>query len=270
MKFCKYGCNDNGKYFDKITRTFKICPDHKKIRSGEVREGVTEDGLEVYKLLGFSGDYLTYEFDESVIISKSQIAFLDSSSVEETQRGVRELVDNLTLGVPPKISITISLDRQFNADSIAVPLLLNAYKAGLSVAPLISATDYRIKVQREDNENTKRGTAETFRDVYLDRKVVLMIIPSGVSEYDVLEAKGLMQARAVKGNSTIFLTSKPKELLSEICALDAEEATKYSSLFIGVRYKGYNHNEKVASAYKNNNRNPNSVSLSGLKNLTAL
>lgn len=269
-KFCQYNCLPNGTYFNRDTRTFLPCPEHTKARSKEVREGIAENGEEVYKLLGFSENYLSYMLDPNAIISRSQLAFLDKQSVERTKAGVEELVNNLTLGIAPKHSVVIGLDRQFNADAVAVPLLLNAYKSGLSVAPFISAPDYRINLVREDNDVYTKGTASTFRDVYLNREVVVMVIPSGVSEQDVLEAKGLMQARAVKGKSTIFLTSRPKEHLTEVCAIDEDEATRYCALFLGVSYKAFNATEKRAKAFQNNNRNPNALTLSDLDGLTPM
>lgn len=268
--YCKYQCNNKGKYFDKVERVFKICPEHSALRSKEVREGVTESGNEVYKLLGFSEDYLTYEFDSDSVITKSQLPFLDRNSVDSLKDELSVLMDNIKLGTAPKRSVTIGLDRQFNADTVAVPLLLNAYKAGLTVAPLVSSTDYRVQVQREDNQALTDGNVENFREIYLNREVVLMVIPSGVSEQDILEAKGLMQARAVKGKVTIFLTSRPKELLSEICAINEEEANRYCSYFMGVRYKSGSYTEKRSTAYKSVEVRGDSLTLDELKNYTAL
>lgn len=268
---CEYHC-DNGVYFDRVQRKRIQCPVHAKKREEDVRTGYVEGNLNLSELLGFEGDYFETTLDVEQLLSKSQLGMLSKESIADLKDSVSKVNNNLLLGVSPDMSWCFGLDRTCRADKIAVPLLLSAYKAGLTLAPFISATDYRVRTVREEALNRVNDTTDNFRDLYINVDVVVMLIPSGVSEGDVLESKGLMQSRAAIGKSTIFITSRPYEVMTEIIATDGDEPTKFIARPAMVRYQGSDDVEVIAERRRSarNARVMGNAHSTTLDSLTAL
>lgn len=223
---CSYGCK-NGRYFDTVTRSMVVCPECSARRTAEVRSGTTEGGLSISEVLGFHTEYTSSVLNVDALITPSQVSLLRPESITRVKDAAKKVYSGLVFGVAPDESICFGLDRGLRADSLAIPFLLSAYKAGLTVAPLISAPDYRAKMFREEIESRENAGVSVMRERYLNQDVVLMLIPSGIGEADILEAKGLMQARAAKGKSTMFVTSRPREFMSEVVRLASDPKSLY-------------------------------------------
>lgn len=223
---CRYNCV-RGKYFDHVQKREVICPDCQSYRVSEVRSGYTADaGVPVKDVLGFDSEYQDFSLDSSKVLAKSAIPQLDPGSVTVFQKGLEEVYSKLVLGTAPKTSVCFGTDKNGNVDRIAVPFLLTAYKSALTVAPVLSTPVYRTSVVGfEDKERQ-----------YLSADVVIVHIPSGIGEGEILTAKGLMQSRASQGLSTIIVTSRPREHLDEILSVEGEES-RYMATPYCVAYK---------------------------------
>lgn len=232
---CDYHCNAQYKYFDAVTRRWVPCPDHSKELLDEVKTGITTDGQSLSELLGFNTEYTTSRLDVDSVLSPTEKRKLNTESVELFTERLQDIYNGLLLGTVPKVSWCIGLDRTFQADKVYMPLMLTAYKAGFSVAPVISATEYRVRTVSEERSNREHDRFDNFRETYLNADFCVVIVPSGISEGDVLEAKGLMQSRAVRGKGTVLLTSRPFELMTEVVAVD-DEASLFMARSCMVSY----------------------------------
>lgn len=263
---CSYHCN-NGKYFDASVKRIVPCPECTAARTNEVRSGKTEEGASIREILHFGSEYNSHTLDTSKIVSKSQASVLEAASVSGLKASVEELYNLYIIGDLPRYSMCFGVDKLCNMDNIVVPLLLGAYKAGLTVCPFISASEYRVKILKEEANNRNLDLTDNFREIYLYRDVVLMQIPSGSTEFDILEAKGLMQARAASGKGTVLITTRPREMLSEILCSSGDEPSFYSAKGSFVRYpkEGTAAANRTASAKRTANFDPTSVTLDSLR-----
>lgn len=213
---CPYGCT-NGKIMDFELRKLVPCPHCSEKRENLAKQGLAENDLgdvePLHRLLGVDNKYLEAKFVYDAVVPESERLFLEEESVKRQKDLLEELYLGFTVGELPDKSYCFGLGNKGRIDRFAYPILAKAYLAGLGVARFISCSEYnRLYVAMSDEI-----------EAYLEKDVVLILIQDGASKADILSVKGLMQSRALKGKSTIFVTTWSIEACSTLLGYFGEE-----------------------------------------------
>lgn len=231
LKFedCPYNCN-NGKILDYEVRKLVDCPHCSSKRKELAQDGLAEDEngdlTSLPRILGIESKYLSTRFVYDSVIPEGERVFLEEESLKRQSDVLEEIYLGLGVGELPDRSYCIGLGNKGRIDKLAYPLLSKAYLSGLSVAKFISCIEYnRLYVSMSDEVES-----------YLDKDLVLMLIPDGASKADILSAKGLMQSRALKGKATIFITTWIIEACSILLGYYGDE-TYFLASGVFVEYK---------------------------------
>lgn len=267
---CPYNCNSRGMLLDSSLGKLVPCPHCSKIKSemlsqGYAEEEICEGKVPLNTLLNINSDYLSSKFVYESVVPDGERLFLEEESISWQKDMAEELYLGLSIGQLPETSQCYGISVKGALDVFTYPLLAKGYSANLSVAPCISCMEYCRKAYNLEED----------LDLYLDSDLVIMIINDGASLADISSAKGLMQARGLRGRPTIFVTTWTIEACSGLLGFKDE-----SSLFLAkpifVQYKSGKNSKH--SGYINNllgvkndiyNENPTSseehgVSLSDL------
>ena len=238
---CPYNCS-NGKILDYETRKLVPCPHCSARREELAKEGLAEneegDIEPLYRLLGVNNKYLEAKFVYDAVVPESERLFLEDESVSRQKDLLEEIYLGLTVGEIPDKSYCFGLGNKGRVDRLAYPLLAKAYLGGLSVARFVSCGEYNRLYINMSSEI----------EAFLEKDIVLMLIPDGASKADILSAKGLMQSRALKGKGTIFITTWSIEACSILLGYFGEE-TYFLASGSFVEYKVSK--KKKHSAYIN-------------------
>ena len=224
MKYddCPYYCN-NGKVFDYAIRKLVTCPHCGDRREELIKQGLaeSEDGdIEpLYRILGINNRYLEAKFVYDSVVPEAERLFLEEESVKRQKELLEEIYLGLTVGELPDKSYCIGLGNKGRIDRLAYPWLAKAYLAGVEIAKFTSCIEYNRLYIAMDSEV----------EAYLEKDLVIMLIPDGSSKADILSAKGLMQSRALRGKATIFITTWSIEACSTLLGYYGEETYFYAS-----------------------------------------
>lgn len=226
---CPYKCTD-GKLLDYHTAKFVDCPHCAGKREELAKEGLAEDESgeldSLPRLLGIDSRYLSSRFVYDSVIPEGERVFIEDESIKRQSDVLTEIYLGLGVGELPDRSYCIGLGNKGRIDKLAYPLLVKAYLSGLSVAKFISCIEYnRLYVAMSDEVES-----------YLEKDLVMMLIPDGASKADILSAKGLMQSRALKGKPTIFVTTWIIEACSILLGYYSDE-THFLASGVFVEYK---------------------------------
>ena len=226
---CPYKCN-NGKIFDYRLKKEIICPHCGDKRETLAKEGLVEDDLgqlqSLPRVLGIDNKYLQTRLVYDTVIPEGERVFLEDESVENQKEVIEDIYLGLSIGQLPSRSYCIGLGNKGRVDRLAYPLLAKAYISGVSVARFISCSEYnRLYINMSDEVED-----------FLDKDLVLVLIPDGASKADILSAKGLMQSRALKGKCTIFITTWVIEACSILLGFKEDESC-FLATEVFVRYK---------------------------------
>lgn len=226
---CPYKCTD-GKLLDYQTAKFVDCPHCSEKRDELAKEGLAEDESgeldSLPRLLGIDSKYLSSRFVYDSVIPEGERVFIEDESIKRQSDVLTEIYLGLGVGELPDRSYCIGLGNKGRIDKLAYPLLVKAYLSGLSVAKFISCIEYnRLYVAMNDEVES-----------YLEKDLVMMLIPDGASKADILSAKGLMQSRALKGKPTIFVTTWIIEACSILLGYYGDE-THFLASGVFVEYK---------------------------------
>ena len=202
MKYddCPFHCS-NGKVLDYELKKLVPCPHCSEKKQELAKQGLAEneegDIEPLYRLLGVNNKYLEAKFIYDAVVPEGERLFLEEESLNRQKDLLEEIYLGFSVGEIPDRSYCFGLGNKGRVDRLAYPLLAKAYLAGLSVAKFISCAEYnRLYINMSDEVES-----------YLEKDIVLMLIPDGASKADILSAKGLMQSRALKGKCTIFITT---------------------------------------------------------------
>ena len=198
---CPHGCNKEGKLFDRALAKFLNCPYCEKKRKELADSGLVEsesgEEVSIQKELGFSDLYLSTYFDFDLLISESERPLLDSASVQEVKESIDSLRGILSRGDLPSKSYCFGLARKGFVDKLAFPLLAAAYEKGIGKGKFLpSRLYYSYYMQEKDLQE------------YYDVDLLFVLINSGSSYKELMCIRGLMEARAVVGKPTIFVTNQ--------------------------------------------------------------
>ena len=240
---CPYGCNQNGMLLDAETKKMVQCPHCSQKKKELLREGyaISEKNTQVplNTLLGISSKYLTEKFVYDTIIPEGERLFIEDESLKWQSEESEELYLGLTVGELPEESLCFGISIKGRVDRFAYPMLAKAYLNGISVGKFISSTEF----------NRLQFNMDESLDDFYNADLLFMLINEGSTRADIFSAKGLMQARALRGKPTIFVTTWTIEACSELLGFQ-EEGSYFLARPVFVQYKT-NKNAKK-SRYINN------------------
>lgn len=196
---CPHGCNKNGQIFDRSLSRFVNCPYCEEKRKDLVESGTSqelENDSSIHKELGFSDEYLTSYYDFDLLIPEMEKPLIDESSLEEVRDALNSLRGSLSSGVLPSRSMCFGLARKGYVDKLAFPMLALAYEKGICVGKFISSRVYYSYYMQDKNLQE-----------YYDLDLLFVLVNSGSSYKELMCIRGLMEARAVAGKATIFVTN---------------------------------------------------------------
>ena len=222
---CPHGCNHNAQLFDRALGRFINCPYCERKRKEAIENGLLEENEEtssVHEQLGFSDKYLTSYFDFDLLIPDMEKPLIDQTSLDEVRAASNELRGTLSRGELPSRSMCFGLARKGYADKFAFPMLALAYEKGLGSGKFLSSrVYYSYYMQDKDLQE------------YYDLDLLFVLVNSGASYKELMCIRGLMEARAVAGKSTIFVTNNNiDECLLLLGSVDDESYYLASPYFI--------------------------------------
>lgn len=238
MKFedCPYHCNE-GKVLDANLRKLVPCPHCHEKKKELAEEGLALDDIgnvdSLPRILGIDNKYLKTKFVYDSVIPEGERLFLEDESIKKQGDMLEEIYLGLSVGELPSRSYCIGLGNKGRIDRLAYPMLSKAYLSGLSVAKFISCSDYNRLCVAMSSE----------LEQYYNRDFVMMLIPDGASKADIACAKGLMQTRALKGKSTVFITTWSIEACSILLGYYGDD-THFMATGVFVEYKHSKHANK--------------------------
>lgn len=239
---CPFSCNDKGKILDTSTGLMVDCPHcsaKKKelLLSGEAVEAETEEKLPLAQVLGINSKFLSDKYVFASVIPEGEQMFLESESIEFLKEVSERVYRQLALGEVPENSYCFGVSIKGRVDNVAYPFLARAYLKGLSVGKFMTCSELsRLQLHGSD-----------VIDELYNVDVLLMLIGEGSTKGEISCAKGLMQARALKGKATIFLTTWTIEACSLLLGYSADEGNLLLAKPVFVKYK----TAKKASNYIN-------------------
>lgn len=246
---CPYNCNDKGKVLDVSTGLMVDCPHCSKLKTEMLAKGLavdeeTEDRVPLADILGIKSKYLSKKYVFDAVIPDGERLFLEDDSIEYVKSETEKLYNMLSLGEIPENSYCIGISIKGRADRLAYPLLATAYLRGLTVGKFITCSEAsRLQLKSSDEI-----------DEMYEVDILLMLIGEGSTKGEISCAKGIMQARALKGKPTIFITT----WTIEACSLMLGYASDEGNLLLA---------KPVFAKYKNSGKSSNYINkLTGVDN----
>lgn len=233
---CSYQCNRvTNEYFDEALGKMILCPECSQKRKAEIQRGTFDDGSSVAQALGIK-NYVDFSFNRNKLIHPTQRVFYTKDVMNTLKDEVEGIYNYFVRKENIPYSICIVLDSHVDMSSVALPLLAKAYEVGLTICPIISAPLYRARVIQDElrAKVLEASEASNYRLPFMERDVVICVIPEGSTDLDVKEAKSLMQARAVNQLPTIFLTTRQPSTLSPLGNATRDTASFYSAFITGL------------------------------------
>ena len=237
---CPYNCN-NGKVFNVAIKQFVTCPHCGEIRAKEVSEDKVFDLVDVSlsDKLHLRKPVTGLNFSMSCVIPEYARRELDLSSVDEVEKILQNLTNSAVLGEIPHESYLINLGSKANIDAFVYQYVMKSYKAGVSVAPFVTAFDIlRIRAEDERTEFVAEESEDDGRIHLVDLikpELCIVLIDTGATQREVDAVRGLMQLRARDNLPTIVFTLYWQRRLSHMCH-DSDEALYRLAKLVTVKY----------------------------------
>lgn len=219
-KPCRFGCNDNGKYFDTVTRTMVACPDCVEKRRAEIKRGeisVNGDLVPLHKAVGMPENQ-RYNFDLDQIVPK-KVRERALSGMNETLEALDSVHNTILLGEMLEGSYCFGLPNGTKLLQLGYSLLVDSYKSNKGIAPMVASHQYHTFLHKDPERVSDKTVYYEELKAYeglFTSEIVVVAITSGGNSSVINTCKGLMQSRAISGLPTIFLTTKPSKDLLEI------------------------------------------------------
>lgn len=217
---CPYGCNVNGMLVDTTIGKLVQCPycSQKKrelLKQGYV-ETVEDERVPLSTVLGINNEYLSTKFVYDSVIPDGEKLFLEQESLDWQSEIAENLYLGLTVGDLPSESYCFGISIKGRVERFAYPMLAKAYLSGLTIGKFITCSEF----------NRLAFNIENSMDDFYNADFLMMMINDGSNLSDLSSAKGLMQTRALKGKSTIFVTTWTIEACSGL--LDFKDSSSLS------------------------------------------
>lgn len=201
---CPYNCNSKGKIVDPREHKWVDCPYCYDKRMQLAKEGVVEvdNGveMEISEALGIkNARFLSGRFVYRACIPEFETgedSCFEPETVELQEKEAKRLYEGLCAGELPEGSMLFGLGGSGRVDMFLFPMLVHAYKAGLTVAWVESLSYDRMKSDRDyDVERL------------VDSDLLMVVLLDGDTLQQVLSVKGLMKMRALRYKPTVLVTT---------------------------------------------------------------
>lgn len=250
-----------GYIFDPYTHTKKVCSYCSNKRSNVVRHDIIdkESGQTISEILKLPISFAGKSYQADTVIPTFARKSIEEDSLEKVLVELRNLINKASVGELPEYSLMFNLGKYACENNFIYPFLLRVYKAGLSVAPMLTSLELmKLRSLYED------GLDSSFGD-YLDKQVCVVVIDAGANYKEVMAVKGLMQLRANRYLPTIIFTGYWQRFVWDLVA--DESYTGYNlARLVSIEYinKDDEDNEpaKVESAVRVNPRNRGTTEIS--------
>lgn len=205
-----------GYKFDPYTHKKQICGYCANKRSHVVRRDIVDknSGKTVAELLKLPLSFAGKEYQADTVIPLFARKYIDDDSLNKVLVELRNLMNNVSVGALPEYSIMFNLGKYACENNFIYPFLLRVYKAGLSVAPMLTSVE--LMQMRSLYES---GLESNFGE-YLDKQVCVVVIDAGANYKEVMAVKGLMQLRANRELPTIIFTGYWQRFVWDLIADD--------------------------------------------------
>ena len=259
---CPFNCNSQGKLLDVNSKGLVDCPHCSKLKKEMLAKGMaieeeTSSELPLADILGIKSKYLSKNYVFDSVIPEGERLFLEEDSVEFVKTETEDLYRMLSLGEVPESSYCFGISIKGRADKLAYPLLATAYLRGLKVGKFLTCSEIaRLQLQ-----------SSSLLDDFYNVDILIILIGEGSTKGEISCAKGVMQARALKGKPTIFITTWKIEACSLLLGYASDKDNLLLAKPVFVKYI----NSGKSSTYinqltgVNNGRHDESSSNRGIK-----
>lgn len=207
FKGCPNKC-ENGYYFDPYTHKRKECQHCKELRDGVVSNTVqTEVGEDINtKLnipLGYSG--VSYYDFNTILPDVKENSNITPESKKELEDTLKNLYTDTLNKAKPTNSMLFNLGFNAYLNNFIFPYMLQSYKAGIDLAPYLTAKDIYTLLTLYETKETHKGV--TYTDL-LEKELSIVYINTGTLPKHIKALKGYMQDRAFHSKPTIIFTDE--------------------------------------------------------------
>lgn len=157
-----------------------------------------DTGKTVSELLNLPQTFSGLSYNKDLIFS--DIKNLTKQSVDMVLDELQKLMSKIAVGDLPDRSLLINLGGKSYPVNFIYPYLMKAYKAGVTVCPMLTSTDI-IRERQLYNS----GEESKFMS-YIEKQVCIIVLDAGVTNNDINAVKGLMQLRGYRQLPTIIFT----------------------------------------------------------------
>lgn len=222
---CKYNCS-NGRIFDTGTRSWVVCPECKDKKLKEVNNSDNLDNLKEDFGIDFEG--LSGVLVPEAIIPENERNYIEPETFSNLKEGLMRIYARLNQGKGLKGSYCFGLGVKGRINELVFPLQKVAYTSGLTVSKFITAIGLSQMLLKQD-----------IPDDLFTSDLCIILINEGCSKADVSACKGVMQERASKGLSTVFVTTWSVEACSNLLGYEGDESLYLAKpVFIAYKYSG--------------------------------
>ena len=247
---CPNHCS-GGYMIDPYNHTKRLCSYCANKRSNVVRRDVVdkETGKTISELLKLPISFAGKEYQADTVIPTFARKCLTKESIEYVLTELRNLINKTSVGELPSYSLLFNLGKYACENNFIYPYLLRAYKAGLSVAPLLTSLELmRLRSRYES------GLEDDFGD-YLDKQVCVVVLDAGANYLEVMAVKGLMQLRASKDLPTIIFTGYWQSRIRDLIGQDDYLGYNLAKL-IAIEFVGSGEDQENGSTPNIQRQNP--------------
>lgn len=232
---CKYNCDRNNMVYDRARGKKVPCPHCSKIAENHYNAPNSPETKLEFDELGITDPIYTW----SKVVSVQTLRRLEPESIDEVENEVNQILDVVrTSNEGFKESICVGITEKGKPEHIAMPILAFGLKAGKTVGKLITASEYNIALIKNNLDTLEAMWKST---------VVPIIIDYGTTKESIMAVKGLMEIRALKGLSTILITTWRMEALSSLLSWkDDPTLSQARAVFLQYKTTG---NAKPMSGY---------------------
>lgn len=240
---CPYGCNVKGMLLDTNIGKMIPCPHCSKKKAELLKQGYaeseTDEQIPLSTILGVGNEYLSAKFVYDSVIPDGERLFIDEESMEWQKEIADELYLGLTVGDLPTQSYCFGISIKGRIDRFVYPMLAKAYLSNLTVGKFVTCSEF-CRMDLDSSVNLK--------DFY-ESDLLFMLINDGSTLAGLSSAKGLMQARAMRGKATIFVTTWTIEACSGLLGFN-EDSSMFMAKPVFIKYKS-GKNKSEHSSYIN-------------------
>lgn len=244
FKDCPNRCR-NGYYIDPYKHKKILCSYCSDKRKKTIQYGLQDKktNKSIEEILNLPNSFSGINFSVDTVIPNFMLKNLEEDSVNEVKEKMRELMNDIAIGVVPDYSIMFNLGSKATENNFICPYLLRAYNAGKTVTPMINLLDL-CRLRNDMEIGVKHSDGELSYNDLLTKEVCIIVIDTGATRNSINAVKGLMQLRANKDLSTIIITNAWGYYILELCSEDDYKAKNLATLY-SVKY-----NEKYKETEK--------------------